>query len=65
MRRAGRKMGRVLPLVLLLIAGIAAAAGMSGCGGSSSPPAPVTYNIQVTGTSGSLTHTADVSLTVQ
>jgi sugar lactone lactonase YvrE len=68
MRRTGRKLSRMLPLLLLLIAGIAVAAGLSGCGGSSSGSfgqVPVTYTIQVTGVSGNLSHSASVTLAVE
>jgi hypothetical protein len=68
MRRTGRKLSRMLPLLLLLIAGIAVAAGLSGCGGSPSGSfgqVPVTYTIQVTGVSGNLSHSASVTLAVE
>ncbi|MGA3162033.1 MAG: SBBP repeat-containing protein [Terracidiphilus sp.] len=68
MRRTGRKLSRILPLLLLLIAGIAVAAGLSGCGGSPSGnfgQVPVTYTIQVTGVSGNLSHSASVTLVVE
>jgi hypothetical protein len=68
MRRTGRKLSRMLPLLLLLIAGIAVAAGLSGCGGISSGSfgqVPATYTIQVTGVSGNLSHSASVTLTVE
>ena len=65
MRRAGKKLGRVLPLLVLLVAGLAAAASMGGCGGNSLSGQPqTTYSLQVTGTSGSLSHTFDFTLTI-
>jgi hypothetical protein len=66
MRRASRKLGRVLPL-LLLLAGFAAIAGLSGCGGTSGyfGQGPANYTITVTGTSGALSHSTSVTLTVQ
>jgi hypothetical protein len=68
MRRAGKKLGRLLPLLLLLIAGLAATAGLSGCSALNSGyfgQAPTTYTITVTGTSGTLVHSTSVTLTVQ
>jgi len=67
-RRAGRGFSRMLSLVLLFAAGIVAAAALNGCGGIASGyfgQAPATSTITVTGTSGSLTHSASVSLTVE
>ena len=67
-RRAGRRLSRMLSLLLLAAAGLTAAAALNGCGGVSSGyfgQAPATSTITVTGTSGSLNHTASVSLTVE
>jgi hypothetical protein len=68
MRRTGKKLSRLLPLLLLLIAGLAATAGLSGCTGLNSGyfgQAPMTYTITVAGTSGTLVHSTSVTLTVQ
>jgi hypothetical protein len=54
--------------MLLVAAGIMGAAAMNGCGGVPSGyfgQAPSTSSITVTGTSGSLSHNASVSLTVE
>jgi ABC-type glycerol-3-phosphate transport system substrate-binding protein len=55
-------------LLLLLLAGIAAATGLSGCGGTPSGSfgqAPANYTIQVTGTSINLIHSTSVTLTIE
>jgi len=68
LRRTGSKLGRMLPLVLLLLAGIAAAAGLSGCGGTAGGyfgQVPATFNILVTGNSGNLSHSTGLTLTVE
>ena len=68
LRRAGRKLSRMLSIVLLLAAGLMTAAAVSGCGGTPSGyfgQAQTTSTITVTGTSGSLSHSATVSLTVE
>jgi hypothetical protein len=69
-RRTGTELGRVAPLLLLLIGAIASASCLAGCGGSSTSTTsttttPATYTIQVTGTSGALSSSMDVTLTVE
>jgi hypothetical protein len=67
-RRAGRRLNRMLSLLLLVAAGIMGAAALEGCGGGPSGyfgQAPATSTITVTGTSGTLSHNASVSLTVE
>jgi hypothetical protein len=67
-RRAGRRLSRMLSVLLLVAAGLTAAVAISGCGGVSTGyfgQAPATSSITVTGTSGSLNHSASVSLTVE
>ncbi|HXE06752.1 MAG TPA: Ig-like domain repeat protein, partial [Acidobacteriaceae bacterium] len=61
MRRHGRRLGRAIALLALVAAGLAAAAGMTGCGADRGPPQ--TYTLTVTGTSGSLAHTTTLTLT--
>jgi hypothetical protein len=67
--RRGRKMWqRFLSVVLLLVGGLAASAALSGC--SSVPSgyfgqSPSSYTIVVTGTSGPLTHSTSVTLTIE
>jgi hypothetical protein len=67
LRRAGRRLGRAASLLLLLGAGLAAAAGLSGCGSSSGffGQQQTTYTVTVTGTSGVLSHSTTVTLTVE
>jgi sugar lactone lactonase YvrE len=62
LRRAGRRLGRMTALLLLLAAGIAAGASLSSC---ASPPLLIPYTVNITATSGALTHTTTVPLTVQ
>jgi hypothetical protein len=55
-------------IVLMFAAGLAAMSAFNGCGGVPSGyfgQAQATSSITVTGTSGSLTHNASVSLTVE
>jgi hypothetical protein len=64
LRRAFR--GKAL-LLILALAGTACLAAFSGCGGGSSKTTtqPQTYTLVVTATAGSLTHTTNLTLTVQ
>ncbi len=66
-RRAG-KLTRIAAALLLLVGGAVGAATLTGCGGnsgSSGQQGPQTYNVVITGTSGTLTHSTTVTLTVQ
>lgn len=61
-----RKLRRMLvTLSYLGLLAALASAGISGCGGGGPTTPKGTYSIQVTGTSGSLSHSATFSLTVQ
>ena len=65
LRRAGTRLGGAIT-VFLLLAGLAAASGLSGCGSSSSP---TIYDLVVTGVetgaTGTLIHSTVVTLTVE
>jgi hypothetical protein len=64
LRRGGRRVASVL---LLTIAGMAATAALSGCNAISGSLArsAQTYTVIVTGTSGSLSHSANIALTIE
>ena len=67
-RRAGRKLGRAMSLLLLVVVGLAATIGMSGCGASGSgffAQAPNTYTLSVIGTSGTVSRFTNITLTVE
>jgi hypothetical protein len=71
MRRASKRLVRSISLLLLLVAGMAAMAGLSGCGSGNGTGTgfylqqPQTYTIVVTATSSALTHSTTLTLTVQ
>jgi len=62
MRKAGKRLRRALSVLLLLAAGMAAMAGVSGCGGGSSTQS---YAMLATVSSGALSHSTTLTLTVQ
>jgi hypothetical protein len=67
LRRSGKRLGRTLSILLLMAAGIAATAGISACGstGGFFAQQQKSYTITITGSSGQLSHTAHVNLTVE
>jgi hypothetical protein len=67
LRRAGKRMGRTISLLLLLATSAAAMTALSGCGptnGFFGQPQK-TYIVTVTVTTGTLSHSTNVTLTVQ
>jgi hypothetical protein len=65
-RKLRSKMPARLLLMVLLVSGLACAAGLIGCGGAAtSTPAAKTYNLTMTATSGSIQQSQTVTLTLQ
>ena len=67
LRRSAKKLSRFASLALLLLAAAGALAGLTGCGvgeGIFAQPQQ-SYTVTVTGTSGALSHSTTVTLTVQ
>jgi hypothetical protein len=61
LRKAGKRFSKMLALALLAIAGITATVTLSGCGANTA----AVYQIQVTGTSGSLVHNTTFDIVVE
>jgi sugar lactone lactonase YvrE len=66
-RRSAKKLGRVGSVALLLFVTLGAMASLTGCNVATAPTSsqPQNYNITVTATSGALTRSTSVALTVQ
>jgi hypothetical protein len=66
LRKARQGLSRMACLVVLVLAGLSLATVLTACGGSSKSSAPPqAYTLTVTGTSGSLSNTFTVTLTVE
>jgi hypothetical protein len=67
LRRTGKRLGRLLMVLLLLGGGMAAMTGLSGCGSNTGffAQAQRSYPMTVTVSSGSLSHTSTITLTVE
>ncbi|MDE3104634.1 MAG: Ig-like domain repeat protein [Acidobacteriota bacterium] len=65
LRRYRRTMPRLLAVLLLLAASMLPVLGLSGCAGGYFALSPKTYSITVTGTEGTLQHSASATLVVQ
>jgi hypothetical protein len=71
LRRDGRAAGRYVFLMLVLLGGIVATTGLTGCGITGVKgngffgQAPQTYNITITATSGTIRHSVNVTLNVE
>jgi hypothetical protein len=67
LRRTGKRLGRMMCALLLLAAVMAAVAGMSGCGSTSGffGQQQQSYTVTITATSGALSHSTTVTLTVE
>jgi hypothetical protein len=66
-RRKSKRLGQGISLLLLLAAGVCATVGLTGCGTTSGLFAEQqqSYTITVTATAGTLTHSTQVTLTVE
>ena len=67
LRPAGKRMARMSSLLLILIVGAAAIAGLSGCNSNNgfSAQAPQSYDLTITVTTGALAHSTHISLNVE
>jgi hypothetical protein len=64
-RKHGRRMPRPLMVLLLLLGSLLPVTGLSGRAGGYFTLTPTTYSVSVTGTEGSIQHTATATLVMQ
>ena len=64
-RRHGRKMPRMLMVLLLFLGTLLPVAALSGCAGGYFAPTQTTYSVTATGTEGTIQHSATATLVVQ
>ena len=66
-RKSGRRMARMVCMLLLLGGGALATAALSGCATNNGffGQSPKTYNVTITATSGTVSHTATVTLDLE
>jgi hypothetical protein len=67
MRRLGKRLGRTIPLMILAAAALTAAAALGGCGSNNGffGQPQKTYTMTVAATSGTLSHSTNLTLTVE
>ena len=68
LRKNSKRLSRILTILVLVVAGITASIGMTGCGagaGGFFGQSPQTYTVTITGTSGTLSHSTTFTLTIE
>jgi DNA-binding beta-propeller fold protein YncE len=67
LRRAGKRLGRIGALLLLLLTGVGATIALSGCGSANGffGQPPQSYTVTITATSGTVSRSTTVNLTVE
>jgi hypothetical protein len=67
MRRIGKRLGKTASILMLMVVGLTAAVTLSGCGSSNGffGQPQKTYTVTVTATSGTLSHSTNLTLTVE
>jgi hypothetical protein len=67
LRRTGKRLRNTICVLAMLTAGLAAVAGISSCGSGTGYFAQQqkTYTVTVTGSAGTLSHSANLTLTVE